>query len=68
MKDFVTQDEFKVATSDIKVLKDGMHNAQKEIKALWDALNKIKDQVDRMFFPSMEDFNLLKGRVEKLET
>ena len=44
-----------------------MSAAESEIKAIWDALRKIKDKLEAMFFPSMDDFNLLKNRIEKLE-
>ena len=44
-----------------------MENAQQDIDKLWKELNKLKDRVDGLFFPSMEDFNALKQRVEKLE-
>lgn len=27
----------------------------------------MKDKLEAMFFPSMDDFNLLKNRIEKLE-
>jgi len=45
-----------------------MENAQQDIDKLWKELNKLKDRVDGLFFPSMEDFNALKQRVEKLES
>lgn len=44
-----------------------MEMAQQDIKNLWDEVTKIKDNIDNMLYPSMDDFNALKGRVEKLE-
>lgn len=45
-----------------------MQNAQQDIESLWKELNKLKDRVDGLLFPSMNDFNALKGRVDKLES
>ena len=44
-----------------------MEMAQQVIKNLWDEINKLKDHLNNMMYPSMDDFNTLKGRVEKLE-
>ena len=41
--------------------------AQQDIKNLWDEVNKIKDTIEAMLYPSMDDFNALKNRVEKIE-
>ena len=41
--------------------------AQQDIKALWDEVNKLKDHVDSMVYPSLDEFNTLKNRVDKLE-
>ena len=45
-----------------------MENAQYEIEQLWKELNKLKDKVNGMNFPSLDDFKALKQRVDKLES
>lgn len=64
----VTIDDFKPVAHDVKSLKENMTNAMHDIDQLWKELNKLKEKFDGLFFPSMEDFNALKQRVEKLES
>lgn len=63
----VLQDEFKPVKNDVRILNESMEMAQQDIKNLWDEINKLKDHLNNMMYPSMDDFNTLKGRVEKLE-
>jgi len=44
-----------------------MAGVKEDLAALAAAIEKIKDQLARMQFPSIEDFNLLRGRVDSLE-
>ena len=45
-----------------------MENVQQDIDQIWKELNKLKDKVNGMLFPSMDDFKALKQRVDKLES
>lgn len=63
----VTKDEFAITVNDVRLLKGNMSEAQSDIESLWKAFNKLKDKVDGMQFPTLEEVNLLRNRVEKLE-
>ena len=67
LKECVTQEDIKELIRDVKFLKESMNNAQQDIKSLWDEFNKLKAQVDSRVYPSMNEFNALKMRVDKLE-
>lgn len=45
-----------------------MEIAQQDIDQLWKELNKLRDKVEGMFYPSLEDFAAVKQRIEKLES
>lgn len=45
-----------------------MELAQQDINELWKVLNRLKDKVDGMVYPSLEDFNSLRQRIDKVES
>jgi uncharacterized coiled-coil DUF342 family protein len=63
----VTKDEYNVTVNDVRLLKSNMTEALGDIESLWKAFNKLKDKVDGMQFPTVEEVNLLRNRVDKLE-
>ena len=65
--DCVTNEQIKDTLNDVQRLKEAMNDAQHDIKWLTDELNKLKQKVDHMIFPSMDEFATLRNRVDKLE-
>lgn len=53
---------------DVNILKNSMEEAQQDIDYLQKELNKLKDKFGALVFPSMDDFNVLKHRMDKLES
>jgi len=67
MLELVTQDEFKETSNDVRVLKGSMEEVRSDVQLIWAELKKLRDQVDAMAFPSLEEVQMLRTRVDKLE-
>lgn len=65
--DFLTRDEFAPFSQEHKKLMENMKDAQHDIKTLFSMLEKLKDRFDGLNCPTVEDFSLLRNRVDKLE-
>jgi SMC interacting uncharacterized protein involved in chromosome segregation len=53
--------------NDLRNLKEDVAINKEDLAALTAEVDKLKDILARMQFPSIEDFNLLRGRVDSLE-
>ena len=65
--DFLTRDEFAPFSQEHKKMVGDMKDAQHDIKTIFNELEKLKDRFDRLNAPTVEDFSLLRSRVDKLE-
>ena len=65
--DFLTRDEFNPFAQEVKGLSSDMKEAQHDIKTIFAELERLKDKLAGMQYPSVDEFNLLRGRVDKLE-
>lgn len=65
--DFLTRDEFTPFSNEHRKLMDNMKDAQHDIKTLFSELERLKDRFDGLNCPTVEDFSLLRNRVDKLE-
>ena len=65
--DFLTRDEFAPYSNEHKKLMDNMKDAQHDIKTIFSELERLKDRFDSLNCPTVEDFSLLRNRVDKLE-
>lgn len=68
INEFVTMEKFKPVVKDVNNLKSSMDEAQINIDYVQKVLNKLKDQLDGLKFPSVDDFNTLKHRIDKIES
>ena len=66
--ELVTQEEFKETSNDVRVLKGSMAEVRSDIQTIWAELRKLRDRVDGMAFPSLEEMQTLRARVDKLES
>ena len=67
LSDFVLKEDFLQTANDVRNLKEDVAVNREDLAALTAEVEKIKDLLARMDFPSKEDFNLLRGRVDGLE-
>lgn len=67
LANFVTQDQFKPVALAVKRLEQRADEVDEEIRKLWDAIKKIQYELANAKYPSIDEFNLLRSRVDKLE-
>lgn len=67
LADFVLKEDYLKTVNDLRNLKEDVAINKEDLAALTAEVEKLKDILARMQFPSMEDFNLLRGRVDSLE-
>ena len=67
LADFVLKEDYLKTVNDLRNLKDDVTITKEDLSALTAEVDKIKDILARMQFPSIEDFNLLRGRVDTLD-
>lgn len=67
LADFVLRDEFVKVAHDVRNLREDVDVNKEDLVALTAEVDKLKEAIARMQFPSLEDFNLLRGRVDSLE-
>ena len=67
LSDFVLKEDFLPMVNDVRNLKEDVAVNREDLAALAAEVEKIKDQLARMDFPSKGDFDLLRGRVDSLE-
>lgn len=67
LSEFVLKEEYIKTVNDLRNCKEDVNINKEDIAALTVAIDKISDQLAKMQFPSIEDFNLLRGRVDSLE-
>ena len=67
MADFVLKEDYLKTVNDLRNVKEDVAINKEDLAALAAEVDKLKDILARMQFPSIEDFNLLRGRVDSLE-
>lgn len=67
LNDFVLRDEFLKLEHEVKNLREDVNINKENIQTNKDEIDKLRRIIDAMHFPSMEEFNMLKGRVDALE-
>jgi len=60
--DFVTNDEYQKTCNEVRNLGEQAKYTKEDLEALTREVEKIKDMLAKMNFPSMDDFNLMRGR------
>ena len=67
LADFALKEDYLKTVNDLRNLKEDVTINKEDLAALAAEVDKLKDILARMQFPSIEDFNLLRGRVDSLE-
>jgi len=67
LADFVLKEDYLKTVNDLRNMREDVDINKEDIANLRAELEKLKDIIARMQYPSMEDFNLLRGRVDSLE-
>lgn len=67
MGDFVVHHDFQKTNNDLRNLSEQVNYNKEDVDELKKEVEKIKDILANMHFPSMDDFKMMRGRQDSLE-
>lgn len=65
--DFVVHADFEKTKNDLRNLTDQVNYNKEDVEELKREVEKIKDFIDKLHFPSMDDFKMMRSRQDSLE-